>query len=52
VDDPASFIKPITRQKVLNFSAEEAKVKKKEADGKIQQARMGRDMMRNIWRLH
>lgn len=45
MDDPASFIKPITRQKVLNFSAEGAKVKKKGADGKIQQARMERDMM-------
>jgi hypothetical protein len=52
VEDPASFIKPITRQKVLNFSAEGAKVKKKGADGKIQQARMERDMMRRIWRLH
>jgi hypothetical protein len=30
VDDQASFIKPITRQKVLNFSAEGAKVKKRE----------------------
>jgi hypothetical protein len=49
VDDPASFIKPVTRQKVLNFSAEGAKVKKKEADRKIQQARMERDMMRRIW---
>lgn len=48
VDNPVSFIKPITRQKVMNFSAEGAKVKKKGADGNIQQARMERDIMGRI----
>jgi hypothetical protein len=32
----------------MNFPAEGAKVKKKGADGKIQQARMERDMMGRI----
>lgn len=34
LEDPASFIKPITRQKVMNFSAEGAKVEKKDLMGK------------------
>jgi len=34
VDDPASFIKPKTRQKVMNLSAEGTKVKKKGAERK------------------
>ncbi len=48
VDDPAAFLKPLQRQKLLTFSSEGVKQKKKGPDDKTTQARMERDLFGRI----
>lgn len=48
VDDPAAFLKPLQKQKLMTFSSEVVKLKKKGPNDKIQQARMERDLMGRI----
>lgn len=45
ITDPAAFLQPIPRQRLMTFSCEGVKIKKKGTDNKIVQTRMERDLM-------
>ena len=48
IEDPASFEKPIKKQKIFSFSSEGVKTKRIRGDGKIQEVKMERDLMGRI----
>ena len=48
IKDPASFEKPITKQKIFTFASESIKNKRNMADGKVHEVKMQRDLIGRI----